>query len=76
MDFTEQTCYLAIVAYWISNSSRMEEVVIGFEAISGSHPGANMAGIINDVLARYEIQDRIPGFTTDSATNSRTLTEP
>ena len=61
---------LAIVAYWISDSSQMEEVLIGFEAISGSHTGANMAGIINDVLARYEIQDTIPGFNTDSATNN------
>jgi len=66
---------LAIVAYWILDSSQMEEVLIGFEAISGSHTGANMAGIINDVLARYEIQDRIPGFTTDSATSNRKLTE-
>jgi len=34
-----------------------------------------MAGIINQVLARYGIQDRIRGFTTDSASNNRTLTE-
>jgi len=37
--------------------------------------GVNMARIINDVLARYGIQDRILGFTTDSASNNRTLTE-
>jgi len=53
----------------------MEEVLIGFEEIRGSHTGANMAGLINDVLARYGIQDRILGFTTDSASNNRTLTE-
>jgi len=53
----------------------MEDVLIGFEEISGSHMGANMAGIINDVLARYGIQDRLLGFTTDSASNNRTLTE-
>ena len=34
-----------------------------------------MAGIINGVLAKYGIQDRILGFTTDSASNNRTLTE-
>jgi len=53
----------------------MEEVLIGFEEIRGSHTGANMAGIINDVLARYGIQDRILGFTTDSASNNRMRTE-
>ena len=66
---------LAIVAYWISDSWQMEEMLIGFEEIRGSHTGANMAGIINEVLARYRIQDRILGFTTDSASNNRTLTE-
>jgi len=50
-------------------------VLIEFEEIRGSHTGANMAGIINDVLARYGIQERILGFTTDSASNNRTLTE-
>jgi len=67
--------FLAIVACWISEAWLMEEVLIGFEEIRASHMGANMAGIINDVLARYGIQDRILGFTTDSASNNRTLTE-
>ena len=62
--------FLAIVAYWISDSWQMEEVLIGFAEIWGSHTGATMAGIINDVLARYAIQDRILGFITDSATNN------
>jgi len=53
----------------------MEEVLLGFEQIRGSHTGANMAGMINDVLARYGIHDRILSFTTDSARNNRTLTE-
>jgi len=53
----------------------MGEVLIGCEEIRGSHTGANKAGIINDVLARYGIQDRILGFTTNSASNNRTLTE-
>jgi len=53
----------------------MEEVLIGLEEIRGSHTRANMAAIINDILARYGIQDRILGFTTDSASNNRTLTE-
>ena len=66
---------LAIVAHWISNSWQMEEVLIRFEAIRGSHTWANMSVIINDVLARNRIQDRILGFTTDSASNNRTLTK-
>ena len=67
--------FLAIVANWISDSWQMEEVLIGSKEIRGSHPGANMAGIINDILARKGIQDRILGFTTNSASNNRRLTE-
>ena len=67
--------FLAIVVYWISDRWQMEEMLIGFEEIRGSHPGANMAGIINHVLARYGIQHRILGFTTDIASNNRTLTK-
>ena len=70
-----QLAFLAIVAYWISESWQMEEVLIGFEEIKGSHTGVNMAGIINEVRVRYGIQHRILGFTTDSASNNRTLTE-
>ena len=64
-----------MVAYWISDSWQMEKVLIAFEEIRGSHIGAIMAVIINAVLARYRIQDRIVCFTTDSASNNRTLTE-
>jgi len=53
----------------------MEEVLFGFEEIKGCHTGANMAEIIKGVLAKYRIQDRILGFTTESASNNRTLTE-
>jgi len=67
--------FLAIVVYWISDSWQIEEVLIGSVEIWGSHRGANMAGIINEVLARYGIQDSILGFTTDSPSNNRTLTE-
>jgi len=63
------------MAYWISNSWQIQEVLIGFKEIWGSHMGANMAGIINDVLGRYGLQDRILGFSADSASSNRTLIE-
>jgi hypothetical protein len=46
---------LASVADRISDSWKMEEVLIGFEEIKSSHTGANMAGIVNEVLAKYGI---------------------
>jgi len=71
----KKLAFLAIVAYWISDRWQMEEVLIGFEEIRSSHTGANMTGIINEVIARYGIQDRILGFTTDSPSNNQMLTE-
>ena len=50
-------------------------MLLGFEKIKGSHTGRNMAGIINGVLDKYGIQDRIFGFTTYSASNNKTLTK-
>jgi len=42
----------------------MEEMLIGFEEIWGSHTWTNMAGIINYVLARYWISPAIvPAIT-------------
>jgi len=67
--------FIIMVAYWISDRWHMKEGLIGFKEIRGSHTGANMAGIINNVLARYGMQDRILGFTTDSTSNNQTLTE-
>jgi len=48
---------------------------MGFEETRGSHTVVNMGEIINNSLARYGIQDRILGITTDSASNNRTLTK-
>jgi len=72
---SNKLAFLAIVADWITDSWQIEEVLIRFEEITGSHSGVNMAGIINTVLPGYGIQDRILGFTTDSASNNRMLTE-
>jgi len=67
--------FLAIVAYWISDSWEIEEVLLGFEEIKGSRTGRTMAEIINRVLDKYGIQDRILGFRTDCASNNKTLTK-
>jgi len=67
--------FIANVAYCITDRWHMEEGLIGFKELRGSHTGAIMAGIINDVLARYGIQHRSLGCTIDIASNSSTLTE-
>jgi len=62
--------FLPVVVYWISDSCQMEEMLMWFEEIRGSHTEGNIAGIINAVLATYKIQDGILGFTTDNASKN------
>lgn len=48
--------------------------MIGFELIKGAHTGRNMSLIVEAVLNRYKITDKLLGFTSDSASNNTTLT--
>jgi hypothetical protein len=67
--------FLGVVMYYITDTWELKEVLIGFEEIHGSHTGANMAGIIERILRRYKIEDWLLGFTTDSASNNKTLSK-
>ena len=66
--------FLGVLGYWINNNWELEEVLLGFEEIHGSHTGENMASIIVEVLKRYRIERQLLGFTSDSASNNGTLT--
>jgi len=74
MDITEQTCFFGNCALVDRGELADRGGPDWVRGNQGFSYGANMAGIINDVLARDGSQDRILGFTTDSASNNRTLT--
>jgi len=63
------------VANCISNSGQIEVLVLVLQEIWGPHTGANLAGIMNQVLARYVIHNTIQCCTTGNAGNNRTLIE-
>jgi hypothetical protein len=67
--------FLGVLGYWINDDWELEEVLLGFEEIHGSHTGENMASIIVEVLKRYGIEGQLLGFTSDSASNNGTLTK-
>ena len=67
--------FLGVLGYWINDDWELEEVLLGFEEIHGSHTGENMATIIVEVLERYGIEGQLLGFTSDSASNNGTLTK-
>ena len=65
--------FLGVLGYWINDNWELEEVLLGFEEIHGSHTGENMASIIVEVLKRYGIEAQLLGFTSDGASNNGTL---
>ncbi len=65
--------FLAITAYYFSNDWKYNEVLIGFEHVSGPHTGRNLAQIVERVLVQYSLLDRLFAVTTDNASNNNTL---
>ncbi|KAF9012071.1 hypothetical protein BDQ17DRAFT_1195677, partial [Cyathus striatus] len=50
---SNQIAFLAIIAHYINNDGKVEELLIGFQEISGQHAGNNMAGIVWNTLKTY-----------------------
>jgi len=47
--------------------------VIRLRLLAGSHTGANMAGVVSELLQQYAIQDRLEYIMGDNASNNDTL---
>ena len=66
---------MAITGYFIDVNWRYREVLLGFEHLQGTHTGESLAGVLEGVLKRHDISDRILAITTDNASNNNTLTK-
>ena len=66
--------FMAINGYFIDHDWRYREVLLSFEPLSGSHSGVNLARVLETVLHKYDIANRILAITTDNASNNGTLT--
>jgi len=64
--------FLAIKAYWVTDW-HMQEALIGFEPCYGAHSGADLANIVMARLTHFKIAERIIAFTTDNASNNKTM---
>lgn len=67
--------YIAIKAYWISDSWKMTEALIGFEPVFGNHSGQSLGEVVLKRLELFQIASRIIALTSDNASNNTTLTE-
>ena len=50
-------------------------MLLAFKHVGGSHTGIKLAEVLNSVLNRYSIEDRVLALTTDSASNNTTMVD-
>ncbi len=67
--------YLAVNAYFIDDNWNYHEVLLTFEHISESHTESRLAKIMQDIISRHKLQDRILATTSDNADNNNTMHE-
>lgn len=67
--------FLGVTAYFIDSNWTLREALIGFEVLSGVHSGRQLAKVLLDLLETYNIEKDVSTFTTDNASNNKTLGE-
>ncbi|KAE9389813.1 hypothetical protein BT96DRAFT_755555, partial [Gymnopus androsaceus JB14] len=45
--------FLAIIASYITNNGKLEEILIDFQELLGEHSGENMADVVWNTLKKY-----------------------
>jgi hypothetical protein len=64
---------MAITGYFLDQDWQYQEVLLGFEPLSGSHTGVNLSDIVLKILQQHKITDRVLTVTTDNASNNNTM---
>jgi hypothetical protein len=64
---------LGIIAHFTSQAGMRLNPVIGIRLIEGPHTGANMAGVVHELLREYGVEERLGYFMGDNASNNDTL---
>lgn len=64
---------MAVTGYFLDQHWQYQEVLLGFEPLSGSHSGVNLSDVVLKLLRQHNITDRVLAVTTDNASNNNTL---
>ena len=65
--------FMAVTGYYIDENWQYREALFGFEPLTGTHSGPNLAVILRHVLEKHDILDQVFALTTDNASNNTTL---
>ena len=61
---------VAITAYWIDAEFVLNEALLTFQQIKGSHTGIHLAEVVYDALDRYGLCNNLFCITSDNASNN------
>ncbi len=62
--------FLGVLCYYVSDDWRYKEVLIGFESVSGSHTGQNIATVVKHVLKRLNLTHCLLAVMSDNASSN------
>jgi hypothetical protein len=60
---------------WVDGRLVLRSALVAFRYVEGEHSGANLAKIMQDILANLDCLGRIGTITLDNASNNNTLME-
>ena len=70
---TTRHAFLATTGYFIDDAWNYHEILVGFDPLSGSHEGRNLANTVIQTLNETNLSRRVLSITTDNAGNNGTM---
>jgi hypothetical protein len=68
-----RVAFMGVIANYVDSKWNLIEELIGFEHLTDIHSGEALAIVVNNLLLRYQLTDRIISITTDNASNNGTM---
>jgi hypothetical protein len=65
--------FMAVTGYFLDQDWEYQEILLGFEPLSGTHSGVNLSDVVLRLLHQHNITDRVLAVTTDNASNNNTM---
>lgn len=65
--------FMAIKAHYITDDWKLAEELIGFEPLTGVHSGQELASVVNNILEKRKLSERVISITTDNASSNGTM---
>lgn len=64
---------VAINCHWVDKRFQLQEALLGFKRVQGSHTGQNLASIVFETLEDFNVTKKLFCITTDNASNNTTM---